>query len=392
MRKFKIYDNEQKMVDEFVSTNIINEKFLKLKYANHYIYTTNCFTEEDKTLKMQFFLEIKGKTDNFFIDFLDIKEETIRVVDFIANEFKVKVEYIRIYFNGIDGFFIVVSNIALGLYDTGRNDIYLRINHVVKYIKEKTKCDYIVTDNYGLDLVHLEFETLHLNTKLYTHRISRDRLEMLDKKNFIEYFSDIQREKFRNGVREFRDEPEGKLKEVLESYIPLYSEQELSSWKKSYFNFDVNNNLSTGENLEAFKMKLANDANYNRGNNFLLYMYNTMLNEVNNYPKQESSAFKITWIRLMVTEFLVMTNEDKGLGVIEDNTNYYIFNIISGVTEYIMQLNIANYLVENDEKIIRFMYDNTKVHGIDRTSESEFEFESLIRALSNIDYMLNEKT
>lgn len=119
----------------------------------------------------------------------------------------------------------------------------------------------------------------------------------------------------------------------------------------------------------------------------LFFLNTTNIQEVS---KEEGSIIDINWIRIMITDFLALSNMDKGLDVIKDDFNDYIYKRKNELIEYIMQLHIGRYFLEED-LIFTFRYDNTRAYGKDEFTRKEFDFEKLIQVLANIDAVLNER-
>ena len=240
MKKYLI-DEKVVFAHNTLNTYIIERYKYKEKEVKVCWYSGNIELGE---LYAPIYFELRNDLKGYF-DYSILKRETLEVVEFITERFNIRKDLIRIYFNGKDGFYIVIPGIVTGLFRL--KNINEELKKLAEYVKESINVENIRTDIYELDSYHIEFNTENKSTNLYLVNLSKEMVNKFTYKELVKYASYKREDRFFGRVDYRATEIEPSLLEVidnhsekrlinqwLDGYIPTESGINKESVKKFY--------------------------------------------------------------------------------------------------------------------------------------------------------------
>lgn len=234
MKKYLI-DDKIIFVEEELETYVLEKYKYKQKEVKCCWFSGD---EESDKLYSPIYFELRSDLKGYF-DYSILKRETLDVIDFISNNFNIRKDLIRIFFNGKDGFYLVIPGIVTGLFYL--NNINKQIKKIAKYIKGKIDIKSLRLDIYELDSYHIVFNTENKSTNLFLVNLGIELLNKFTYKELIDYTKYERKERFFGRVDYRVNDIEPSILEVIGD---MEDEKEIKKWRDEYIPYEkgVNKN------------------------------------------------------------------------------------------------------------------------------------------------------
>ncbi|MSR90971.1 hypothetical protein [Inconstantimicrobium porci] len=159
-------------------------EYIKAKYREKAVLTSWYFCDSHYSQKLHapIYIEIKKELIGVS-DYTNLQNDVLKVIKYLRENMKIETKYLRIYFNGENGFYIVLPSIISGLGQA--NNVNFIIRKIVESIKEETNVDSIRLDIYDISNTHYMFNTINQKTGLYLINLSEELIKQFTYKNLI---------------------------------------------------------------------------------------------------------------------------------------------------------------------------------------------------------------
>lgn len=224
MKKY-IIEDEIIFIEEELENYLIEKYKYKKKEIKCYWVSKNDYSQK---LYSPIYFELRSDLKEHF-DYSILKRETICVINFISERFNIRKDLIRIFFNGKDGFYLVIPGIVTGLFDL--DNINKKIKKIAEYIKSEIDIKTLRLDIYELDSYHIQFNTQNKNTNLFLVNLGIELLDKFKYSELIDYAKHERKERFFGRVDYKISNIEPSLLEIIEKNE---CEEELNIWDEEY--------------------------------------------------------------------------------------------------------------------------------------------------------------
>lgn len=271
----------------FVSSTA--SEYIKAKYREKPVLTSWYFCDFDDSQKLHAPIYIEVKKDLMGVsDYANLQSDVLKVIKYFKDNMKIDSKYLRIYFNGENGFYIVLPSIISGLGES--NNVNFIIKKIAEQIKDETKCESIRLDIYDISSTHYMFNTINQKTGLYLVNLSEDLIREFTYKNLITLAGKSNNESY-----------------FTETVMPFtYAEKSVYETEKNYNGFEEWKGRNTraygvcDTALEEFKNKCEHNSIYKRQFQKLELSYKDVFLASSKYSMNDRKYF----VRVMMVEMI----------------------------------------------------------------------------------------
>lgn len=318
MKKYLI-DDKFIFIDKNLDTYLLEKYKHKQKdiKCSWYIYDEN-----NKSLYSPIYFELKSSLNGHF-DFSILKRETLDVIDFISKNFNIRKDLIRIYFNGKDGFYLVIPGIVTGLFDV--NNINKAIKRIAEYIKEKINVKNLRLDIYELNSYHIKFNTQNKNTNLFLLNLSIDLLNKFTYKKLVDYASCERNKRFFGRVNYRVTKIEPSILQIIKDCIneKEVDTEEIDIWLDGYVPYKIGINKNS---VNEFYRRCETIDNYRELLNEAQSFYRHMILQSNKFKGYEKQTFLNNSnydLIIMLLNYLYIKDSKYQICTISDKSSSY---------------------------------------------------------------------
>lgn len=196
-------------------------------------------------------------------EYNQVRTDALMVLSILMNEFKIPLEYIKIYYSGNKGFHFIINPIVFGIRPskTLNEDFKLVARRIKSYTFNKT-IDTVIYDKRRLVRVP---NTINSKSGLYKVRISKEILETYTYEQLREYAKEPKPDPNLNGCTTIKH-----AKDMFDEYRNKQYEEDTSKYKKATNNKKKKAINSNSDILPCVAYILENGAEIGARNNTMI--------------------------------------------------------------------------------------------------------------------------
>lgn len=372
MKKYLI---EDKII--FVEEELENYVIEKYKYKKKEVKC--CWISRNdysKKLYSPIYFELRSSLKGHF-DYSILKRETLDVINFVSTRFNIRKDLIRIFFNGKDGFYLVIPGIVTGLFDL--DNINKKIKRIAEYIKKEIDIKTLRLDIYELDSYHIQFNTENKSTNLFLVNLGIELLDKLKYNELIDYAKYERKEKFFGRVDYRVSEIEPNIIKIIEE---VEDEEEFNIWEKGYINCEKGINKNS---VKEFYKRCESIDKYIGLIDEAKEFYNNIYLQSNRFKGLEKEIFirdaKYDLIEMLLS-YLYIKDSKYQIYRLNNSISSYKEKVICKISKDSADLilYLGTTIIGNEEMFIKFS------NGIENLS-----FEEIIEIIATVYIYLENK-
>lgn len=346
MKKYLI---EDKII--FVEEDLESYIVEKYKYKKKEIKC--CWISENnysKKLYSPIYFELRSDLKGYF-DYSILKRETLDVINFISIRFNIRKDLIRIFFNGKDGFYLVIPGIVTGLFEL--ENINKKVKRIAEYIKREIDVKTLRLDIYELDSYHIQFNTENKSTNLYLVNLGVELLDKLKYNELIDYAKYERKERFFGRVDYRVSDINPSILEIIEEVEDEYI---CNDFKEGYITYEKGINK---DSVKEFYKRCESIDKYIGLIDEAKELYNNIYLQSNRFKGREKDSFirdsKYNLIESLLN-YLYINNSKYQICRLNDSILSYKEKVICEISKdgVDLILYLGTTIIGNENMFIKF--------------------------------------